>query len=127
MYNFTIPTQLKAWIDRILIAGKTFKYGPNGVDGLAAGKRVIVALSRGNFYGPGAPAAAAEHAQGYLRTVFGFIGVTDLEFVVAEGVAVSPDHRERAISGALETARTLKAGAPPQAASQRAPAAAPAE
>ena len=111
MYNFTIPSQLKAWIDRILIAGKTFKYGPNGVEGLAAGKRVIVALSRGNFYGPGAPAAAAEHAQGYLRTVFSFIGVTDLEFITAEGVAVSPDHRERALSAALDAARALPARA----------------
>jgi FMN-dependent NADH-azoreductase len=111
MYNFTIPTQLKAWVDRILIAGKTFRYGPNGVEGLAAGKRVIVALSRGNFYSPGAPAAAAEHAQSYLRTVFGFIGVTDLEFITAEGVAVGPEHRERALAGALEAARTLPARA----------------
>ena len=57
MYNFTIPSQLKAWIDRILVAGKTFKYGPEGVQGLAGGKRVIVALSRGGFYGAGTPTA----------------------------------------------------------------------
>jgi len=108
MYNFTLPTQLKAWIDRLLIAGKTFRYGPNGVEGLAAGKRVIVAISRGNFYGPGAPAAAAEHLESYLRTVFGFIGVTDLEFVIAEGIAVSPEHRERAITSALGAAEALE-------------------
>ena len=57
MYNFTIPSQLKAWIDRILVAGKTFKYGAQGVEGLAGNKRVIVAISRGGFYGPGTPAA----------------------------------------------------------------------
>ena len=108
MYNFTAPTQLKAWIDRVLIAGKTFKYGPAGVEGLAGDKRVIVAISRGNFYGAGAPAAAAEHLETYLRTVFGFIGVTDLEFVIAEGVQVGPEHRERALTGALQTAEQLR-------------------
>jgi FMN-dependent NADH-azoreductase len=107
MYNFTVPSQLKAWIDRILIAGKTFRYGPNGVEGLAKGKRVIVAISRGNFYGPGAPAAAAEHLETYLKTVFGFIGVTDIEFVIAEGVMVGPEHREKAITSALTAAHAL--------------------
>jgi FMN-dependent NADH-azoreductase len=109
MYNFTLPTQLKAWIDRLLIAGKTFRYTVSGPEGLAAGKRVIVALSRGNFYGPGAPAAPFEHAESYLRTVFGFIGVTDVEFVVAEGVQISPDHRQRALAGALGAAAALPA------------------
>src|ERR1700733_10673198 len=98
MYNFTIPTQLKAWIDRILIAGKTFRYGATGPEGLAGGKRVIIAISRGGFYGPGAPAEAAEHLETYLRTVFGFIGVTNLEFIVAEGIQVGPEHRERALA-----------------------------
>jgi FMN-dependent NADH-azoreductase len=101
MYNFTAPSQLKAWIDRILIAGKTFSYSEKGPVGLAGAKRVIVAISRGNFYGQGAPAAAAEHLEAYLKTVFGFIGVTDLEFIVAEGVQVGPEHREKAIAGAL--------------------------
>ena len=109
MYNFTIPSQLKAWIDRILVAGKTFRYGAQGVEGLAGDKRVIIAISRGNFYGAGAPAAAAEHVETYLRTVFGFIGVTRLEFIVAEGVQVGPDHREKALSGALQTATSLQA------------------
>jgi FMN-dependent NADH-azoreductase len=104
MYNFTAPTQLKAWIDRILIAGKTFRYSETGPVGLAGGKRVIVAISRGGYYGPGAPAEAFEHLQTYLRTVFGFIGVTDLEFIVAEGIQVGPEHRERALAGALEAA-----------------------
>lgn len=67
MYNFTIPSQLKAWIDRIVVGGKTFKYGPQGAEGLAGSKRVIVAISRGGFYGPGTPAAALDHLETYLR------------------------------------------------------------
>lgn len=109
MYNFGVPTQLKAWIDRILIAGKTFRYGPNGAEGLAGGKRVIIAISRGGFYGPDTGTAAAEHVESYLRTVFAFIGVTDLEFVAADGVQVGPEHRERALQGALKAARELEA------------------
>jgi FMN-dependent NADH-azoreductase len=105
MYNFTLPTQLKAWIDRIVIAGKTFQYGPNGAEGLAKGKRVIVALARGGFYNEGSPAAALEHLETYLRGVFNFIGI-EPEFVVAEGLNMSPEQRETAISGALgETIR----------------------
>jgi FMN-dependent NADH-azoreductase len=109
MYNFTLPTQLKAWIDRILIAGKTFRYTANGPEGLAGGKRVIVAVSRGGFYGPQSPAAAFEHVESYLRTVFGFIGVTDLEFVAADGIQIGPEQRESAVKGALEAAALLRA------------------
>ncbi|CAN5368787.1 FMN-dependent NADH-azoreductase [soil metagenome] len=109
MYNFTIPSQLKSWIDRIAVAGKTFSYGPEGVKGLAGGKRIVIALSRGNFYGVGAPAAAYEHAETYLRGVFGFIGVTDIEVIVAEGTNAGPEHREKAITGALQAATDLRA------------------
>jgi FMN-dependent NADH-azoreductase len=109
MYNFTIPSQLKAWIDRIVIAGKTFKYGPQGAEGLAGNKRVIVAISRGGFYGPGTPAAVGEHLETYLRWVFGFIGVTDLEFISADGVQVGPEYREKALTGALQAATNLHA------------------
>jgi FMN-dependent NADH-azoreductase len=109
MYNFTIPSQLKAWIDRILVAGKTFKYGAQGAEGLAGNKRVIVAISRGGFYGAGTPAAIGEHLETYLRWVFGFIGVTDLEFISADGVQVGPEHRERALAGALQAATNLHA------------------
>lgn len=109
MYNFTIPSQLKAWIDRILVAGKTFKYGPNGAEGLAGDKRVIVAISRGGFYGADTPAAAGEHLETYLRWVFGFIGIKDPEFISADGIQVGPDHREKAVSGALKAAGDLKA------------------
>jgi FMN-dependent NADH-azoreductase len=101
MYNFTAPSQLKAWIDRVLVAGKTFSYTAEGPKGLAGDKRVIVAISRGGFYGPGAAAEAAEHLEAYLKTVFGFVGVTDVEFIVAEGILVGPEHREKAITGAL--------------------------
>src|SRR5580693_7661024 len=98
MYNFTIPSQLKAWIDRIMVAGKTFKYGAAGPEGLAGDKRVIIAVSRGGFYGAGTPAAALEHLETYLRGVFGFIGVTRLEFISADGIQVGPEHREKALT-----------------------------
>ena len=109
LYNFTLSSQLKAWIDRILVAGVTFRYGPSGAEGLAGSKRVIVALARGGLYGPGTPAAAAEHAETYLRTVLAFIGITAPEFIVAEGIALGSEARERALTGALEAARALEA------------------
>lgn len=109
MYNFTIPSQLKAWIDRIVIAGKTFKYGEQGPQGLAGDKRVIVAISRGGFYGPGTPIAALEHLESYLRGVFGFIGVTKLEFISADGIQLGPEHREKALTSALQAVTNLRA------------------
>ncbi|MBP1092109.1 MULTISPECIES: FMN-dependent NADH-azoreductase [Bradyrhizobium] len=109
MYNFTIPSQLKAWIDRILVAGKTFQYGANGPQGLAGAKRVIVAISRGGYYGADTPTAAGEHLETYLRWVFGFIGITDPEFISADGIQVGPDHREKALAGALQAATSLQA------------------
>ncbi|WP_439368613.1 FMN-dependent NADH-azoreductase [Bradyrhizobium sp. PMVTL-01] len=108
MYNFTIPSQLKAWIDRIVVAGKTFSYGANGPQGLAGGKRVILAISRGGYYGAGSPAAALEHLETYLRGVFGFIGINP-EFISADGIQVGPEHREKAIAGALQAATNLRA------------------
>jgi FMN-dependent NADH-azoreductase len=109
MYNFSVPSQLKAWIDRILVAGKTFKYDAQGVEGLAGGKRVIVAISRGGYYGPGTPAAAGEHLETYLRWVFGFIGINNPEFISADGIQVGPEHREKAVAGALKAAADLHA------------------
>ena len=109
MYNFTIPSQLKAWIDRIVVAGKTFKYGAQGVEGLAGNKRVIIAVSRGGYYGAATPAAAGEYVETYLRWVFGFIGVKNLEFISADGVQVGPEHREKALAGALQAATHLYA------------------
>ena len=105
MYNFTLPTQLKAWIDRIVIAGTTFRYTENGPEGLAKGKRVIVALARGGFYDQGSPASALEHLETYLRGIFNFIGI-EPEFVAADGLAIGAEQRESAISQALgETVR----------------------
>ena len=109
MYNFTIPSQLKAWIDRILVAGKTFKYGPAGAEGLAGNKRVIIAISRGGFYGADTPSAVGEHLETYLRWVFGFIGVKSPEFISADGVQVGPEHREKALAGALHAVTNLRA------------------
>ena len=108
MYNFKLPSQLKAWIDRILVSGETFSYGPDGPKGLAGGRRVIVALSRGGLYGEGSPGAALEHAETYLKSVFGFIGITP-EFVVAEGVNYGPDQRASAIGNATGVIERLAA------------------
>ena len=105
MYNFTLPTQLKAWIDRIVIAGKTFRYTANGPEGLAGSKRVIVALARGGIYSEGSPAAALEHLETYLCGVFNFIGI-EPEFVIAEGINLGAENREQSLQLALgETLR----------------------
>ena len=93
MYNFGLATQLKAWFDHILVAGKTFRYRADGVEGLATGKKVIVALSRGGIYSEG-PTAATEHAETHLRAMLGFIGIADVEFVVTEGVALGAAQRD---------------------------------
>ncbi|MDA9409237.1 MULTISPECIES: FMN-dependent NADH-azoreductase [unclassified Bradyrhizobium] len=109
MYNFTIPSQLKAWIDRVLVKGKTFKYDASGPEGLVGDKRVIVAISRGGHYGAETPYAAGEHLETYLRWVFGFMGITSLEFISADGVNLGPEHREKALAGALQAATGLQA------------------
>ena len=100
MYNFTLPSQLKAWLDRILVAGRTFRYTEYGPEGLAGGKRVIVALARGGIYDAGSPAAALEHLETYLTGVFNFIGI-EPEFVAADGLNLGPEHRQTAIRQAL--------------------------
>ena len=100
MYNFTLPSQLKAWLDRILVAGSTFRYTENGPEGLAGGKRVIIALARGGMYDAGSPAAALEHLETYLRGVFGFIGI-EPEFVAADGLNISAEQRQQSIAAAL--------------------------
>ena len=108
-YNFSVSSQLKAWIDRILVAGQTFRYGANGPEGLAGDKRVILAVARGGLYGEGAPTASFEHGETYLRTVLGFIGVTNPEVVIAEGLAIGPEQRVAAISGAQQQIAALAA------------------
>jgi FMN-dependent NADH-azoreductase len=108
MYNFTIPTQLKTWFDRIAIAGTTFRYTENGPEGLVGDKRVIIALARGGFYGEGQPTAAFEFVERYLKAAFNFLGI-EPEFVLAEGLAVSPEQREQALELALGEALRLAA------------------
>jgi FMN-dependent NADH-azoreductase len=100
MYNFGIPSQLKAWIDRIAVAGKTFRYTEKGPEGLANGKKVFVVSARGNFYGKGTPTAFLDHQETYLRGLFGFLGITDITFIRAEGLAVGEDHRLKALKDA---------------------------
>jgi FMN-dependent NADH-azoreductase len=109
MYNFSIPSQLKAWIDRVSVAGKTFRYTENGPEGLAGGKRVIIASSRGGIYA--GPTAALDHQETYLRVMFGFWGIDNLEFVRAEGVAISAETKAKAIAAARETIDSLAAKA----------------
>jgi FMN-dependent NADH-azoreductase len=109
LYNFTVSSQLKAWVDRVLVAGKTFRYGEKGAEGLAGNKRVILAVARGGFYGPGTPHHAYEHAESYMRAVLGFIGIHDPEVVVAEGIAIGPEQRGASVKLAMEQIATLKA------------------
>ncbi|OOW66948.1 FMN-dependent NADH-azoreductase [Xanthomonas axonopodis pv. martyniicola] len=97
MYNFAIPSTLKAWIDRIAVAGRTFQYTANGPEGLAGGKRVIIASARGGLYAD----PTNDFQEPYLRQVLGFLGVDDISFVRAEGVAYSPQHRADALASAL--------------------------
>lgn len=107
LYNFSIPSQLKSWIDRIAQSGRTFKYTENGVVGLAADKIVIAALSRGGMYSTSEAGQAMEHQESYLKTVFGFFGVTDFRVVRAEGTDMGPDSRSRALQDAADTLLTL--------------------
>ncbi len=108
MYNFTVPTQLKAWIDRILVAGQTFHYTEAGPQGLVGGKRVIIVLARGGFYAPDSPAAALEHAETYLRGVFAFIGVDHVQIINADGTAI-PTMRDASIQQAEQQAGAIAA------------------
>src|SRR5690606_35371089 len=97
MYKFSIRSTLKAWIDRIAVAGRTFRYTADGPDGLAGGKRVVIASARGGLH-EGAP---SDFQEPYLRFLFGFLGITDVEFVRAEGLGLSPQHRSDALAAAL--------------------------
>jgi len=104
MYNFAIASQLKAWIDRLAVAGKTFRYSSEGVEGLAGGKKVIVVSSRGGIYSAGSM-ATLDFQESYLKAVFGFLGVTDVEIVRAEGVNMGPEKRQAALDAAAKQIR----------------------
>ena len=114
LYNFTVPTQLKAWIDRLAQAGRTFNYTDKGPVGLAGGKTLIVASTRGGVYSTSDGGQAMEHQESYLKVVFGFFGVTDVRFVRAEGVAMGDSPK----AAALESARADIVAATAQAANQ---------
>jgi len=100
LYNFTIPSQLKAWIDRLAQAGRTFKYTDKGPVGLAGGKTVIVASSRGGIYSTTEGGQATEHQESYLKVIFGFFGITDVRFVRAEGIAMGDAPKAAALAAA---------------------------
>ncbi len=108
MYNFGIPAQLKTWIDYLAIAGVTFRYTAEGPVGLAGGKRVFIASSRGGLYGPGSPAAPMEHQVSYLLGTLGFFGITDVTVIQAEGVKVSPEQARHALAAAQVQIAALK-------------------
>ncbi|MDP3324581.1 MAG: FMN-dependent NADH-azoreductase [Hydrogenophaga sp.] len=116
LYNFSIPSQLKAWIDRLAQAGRTFKYTETGPVGLAGGKTVIVAITRGGVYSTSEAGRAMEHQESYLQTVFGFFGITDVRFVRAEGVAMGPDAKAQALATAESEIQSHTAVAANQAA-----------
>ena len=110
MYNFTIPSQLKAWIDRIVIAGKTFRYTESGPRGLAGGKRVIIASARGGLYAPGMPYAANDFQEPYLGAIFAFMGIPHVTILRAEGLALEPQQRETAMQAALASITPMVTG-----------------
>lgn len=99
IYNFGVPSQLKAWIDRIVVAGKTFRYTANGPEGLARGKKVIIALTRGGVHD------GQEFGESYLKFVFAFLGIDDVTFVRAQGLAISPQQRASALEAAVASIR----------------------
>src|SRR5690606_21027886 len=107
LYNFSIPSQLKSWIDRLAQSGRTFKYGESGVVGLAKGKTVIAALSRGGIYSTSEAGRAMEHQESYLKTVFGFFGITDVRVVRAEGTDMGAESRAQALQTADQCIKVL--------------------
>jgi FMN-dependent NADH-azoreductase len=106
MYNFGIPSTLKAWIDYIARAGRTFRYSEKGPEGLVKGKKVILINSRGGIYSSG-PAQALDHQGTYLRSVLGFLGITDIASIDVEGVAYGLDAAENAVAQGIARAHAL--------------------
>ena len=98
MYNFAIPSTLKAWLDHVLRAGKTFKYTETGPQGLLTGKRAFVLTARGGIYAGG----SLDHQEPYLRQALGFIGIHQVEFVHAEGINLGAESMQKGLSKARE-------------------------
>lgn len=109
MYNFTIPTQLKAWFDRIVQAGRTFRYTEKGSVGLAGNKRVIVLSSRGGVYSTNPAMAEKDFQESYVKTIFGFIGITDVTIIRAEGMGMGAEIRDAALTSAHQEIAQLTA------------------
>lgn len=107
MYNFGVPTQLKAWIDRVVQPGRTFRFTPEGPVGLCQKKSAIIVSSRGSIYGGTPLEAALDHQEAHLRAIFGFLGFTSIEIVRAEGLDITPEIRHRALEGVSGAIRTL--------------------
>ena len=108
-YNFTIPTQLKAWFDRIAQAGRTFRYTAAGPEGLATGKKVYVVSTRGGMYSTSERGNATEHQESYLKVIFGFMGVTDISIIRAEGLGMGEEAKASAIRSAQASLSELLA------------------
>lgn len=100
MYNFSIPTQLKAWLDRLAVPGKTFRYIETGPVGLAGGKTVYVVSSRGGKLAGTAAETAMDHQESYLKTMMGFFGITDVRVIRAEGLGMGEAAREAGLEAA---------------------------
>ncbi|MBB6253265.1 FMN-dependent NADH-azoreductase [Nitrospirillum iridis] len=115
MYNFSVPSQLKAWMDRIAQAGRTFKYTEKGPVGLAGGKQVIVVSARGGFYAEG-PLARMDFQESYLRAYFGFLGITDVHVIRAEGASKGEALRSEGLQRAKVAIAGVVAGLHPAAA-----------
>lgn len=107
MYNFSVPSQLKAWMDLVAVSGKTFRYGASGPEGLCGGKKLIVISSRGGKYGPGSPVETWDHQEQYLRHFFTFLGVKDFTVIRAEGVAMGPEKAAEAVAEAKQQIEQL--------------------
>jgi FMN-dependent NADH-azoreductase len=106
MYNFGIPSSLKAWIDHIVRAGRTFRYTENGPQGLLTGKKVVLLLASGGVYSDG-PYKPYDFQETYLRTILGFIGLTDVTVVRAEGLALGADAAAKAVAEAKAAIASL--------------------
>ncbi|HEX7812975.1 MAG TPA: NAD(P)H-dependent oxidoreductase [Burkholderiales bacterium] len=109
LYNFTVPTGLKAWIDRVAVAGKTFRYTDKGQEGLVNGKKAVIIATSGGAYADSP--VDAMHV-GYLKQLLGFLGITDVEVVRAAGLAIGPEVRAHALAKAKGQVRELRIPVP---------------
>jgi FMN-dependent NADH-azoreductase len=109
IYNLSIPASLKAWIDQIVRAGRTFGFGAAGLEGLVKGKRMTVVVASGSDFRPSSSLGALNHIEPYLRAVFGFIGITDVEFIYAHSLNDNGSLREQSLGEAQQSVRKLAA------------------